>query len=160
MAETPVTLPVRESAKALIVDTSRLTVLILRLNEQEREARGIDEWHIPGGSKEDSDGSFTDAAVREVQEETGIRSDQLEYLGELGGDEWDAFYEGEPTHFVAKFLAFALKAGVDVDVVISSESSGSAWITEAEMEDYPALTPQARKFIPEAIALAEGHHGR
>lgn len=160
MTETSAVLPTREAAKAVIIDPHTMTALVLRLSEQERQERNIDEWHIPGGSKDSADESTVETALREVREETGLTSGQLHYLGELGRDEWDALYEGQPTHFLAMFLAFALRDGVSTDIVIGEESSDSAWVSEADMADYPALTSQARQFIPQAIALTEEYHGR
>jgi 8-oxo-dGTP pyrophosphatase MutT (NUDIX family) len=164
MVEVSATPEVRESAKAVVVNPHTMAALVLRLNEKERQERKIDEWHIPGGSRGTEDNpeeSFVDAALREVEEETGLKSDQLEYLGELGGDVWDAFYEGKPTHFVAKFLGFVLKDGVSPDnIVIGEESSEWAWVTEADMMNYPALTTQARRFIPQAVALVEARDAR
>jgi 8-oxo-dGTP pyrophosphatase MutT (NUDIX family) len=158
MTEISTGLPVRGSAKAVIVDPETMAVLVLRLSETERLARGIDEWHIPGGAKNGPNEPSRDAAYREVQEETGIARDKLEYMGALGVSEWDALYEGVPTHFAAEFLAFVLRESVGVEID-PEESSAAAWITENEMDDYPGLTPQARTYIPKAIELVRRRNG-
>ena len=154
----------KKVGKAVIVHPSTRRVLILRLNEAERRARStpekiFDEWHIPGGSLEPEDeDSAEKAAVREAREETGLT---VRVLGSLGVDGWEALYEGQRAEFTAEF--FVCVVGEDQPeppvVAIGGESDDSAWITEAEMDEYAShgLTPQAARFIP--LALAEVQRG-
>lgn len=143
------TLPVRYPAKALVVDKVARKVLILRLEGKERELRGIDEWHVPGGSfEEEKDADLEATAIREVQEEVGLK---IRVIKELGKSAWDAYYEGERTHFEATFFLAELDQDPNEAVIDISEADELAWVDEQTMLDYPALTPEARRFIPLAL---------
>ncbi len=145
----PTDLPVRYPAKALVVDKATRKVLILRLEGGERAKRGIDEWHVPGGSYEqEKDVDLEATAIREVQEEVGLR---IRVICELGKSAWDAYYEGERTHFEATFFLAELEQDPNEAVIDRSEADELAWVDERTMLDYPALTPEARRFIPMAL---------
>lgn len=140
------------AAKAVLVDPKTNRALILRLNRKEREKRGIDEWHLPGGALDYPEEPFDVAVVREIGEESGIQ--KVKVLGELGVEEWDAFYEGEPAHFEAHMLE-AEVIGEVPKVSISDEHEESAWVGRLDLDRYPALMPEARKYIGEALLRRE-----
>lgn len=142
-------LPVRYPAKVLVVDKIARKVLILRLEGGERAKRQIDEWHVPGGSyEEEKDVDLEATAIREVQEEVGLKVKVIKKLGESA---WDAYYEGERTHFEATFFLAELDQDPAEAVIDKSEADELAWVDETTMLDYLALTPEARRFIPMAL---------
>ena len=142
-------LPVKYPAKVLVVDVTAHKVLILQLEGGEREKRGIEEWHVPGGSFEaEVDENLEATGVREVAEEVGLRVTIIKRLGEAA---WDAYYEGEPTHFEASFFLAELAQDPLEAVIDRSEADALAWVDESTMNNYPGLTPEARKFIPIAL---------
>ncbi len=136
---------IREVAKVILVHPEQEKFLTLRLSAEEREARGIDEWHVPGGSREPEDKRLEDTAIREVFEETGFR---VEIVRELGQAAWSAFYEGQPADFEATFFEAHLVEGQDPDGINlqTEEASDCAWIGIDQFEDYPGLTPEAKDF--------------
>lgn len=136
----------RQSAKAVLVNPQNNTALILRLNKTERERRGIDEWHMPGGVRDDPAEDMPQTACREVAEESGLKA---RVIRELGKEEWNAYYEGTPAHFEATIfeLEVVCDAANAPQAEVSDEHSESAWISSAELGNYPALTKEARKYI-------------
>jgi 8-oxo-dGTP diphosphatase len=65
----------RPSARLLILDPSG-SVLLFRFVFRSGALAGEDFWATPGGALETGE-TFAQAAVRELEEETGIRSDTL-----------------------------------------------------------------------------------
>lgn len=142
-----ITRQIRELAKAIIIDTSIMAALILRLEPVERARRGIDEWHVPGGSRDDPNDTLEGVVRREIKEETGF--DDVMLVDELGSAEWDALYQRQPAHFTAKFFLFTRAGdGSRPLVELCDESDGYDWITENQAVDYEHLTDEARKYIP------------
>jgi len=157
MSESEPTL-VKNPAKVVVVHPERSAALILHLEAEERRKRGIDEWHLPGGCFEtDKDQTLEDTAHREVSEETGGL--QIRILGTLGTAGWDAYYEGEPAHFEATFFqAEALPdeaTGRIPDIQTSQESDAAAWVSVRQLNDYPGLTTEARRYITQALTGAD-----
>lgn len=151
MTENGQELPTRHAAKAIVVDTDTRKVLMLRLEPNERAQRGIDEWHIPGGSfEEDMDTSIEETATREVKEEVAL---DIRIIKEIGKASWDALFEGTPTHFEATFFHAELAQDPAEAVIDTNEAEELAWIDEGDMDQYPALTKEAKEFIP--LVLAE-----
>ncbi len=153
MAETNMTeqdLPTRIAAKAIVVDTEARRVLILRLEPKERAQRGIDEWHIPGGSfEEGKDENLEATAIREVKEEVAL---SVRIIKEIGRASWDALFEGSPTHFEATFFHAELDQDPADAVIDTKEACELAWIDTSDMSNYPALTKEAKEFIPPVLA--------
>jgi 8-oxo-dGTP pyrophosphatase MutT (NUDIX family) len=134
----------REVAKTVLIHEGR--ALILRLESEEREKRGIDEWHVPGGSREPEDVDIEDAATRETLEETGLKVTIVRKLGEA---RWEAFYNGKPASFKADFFESKLEDGQTPDMLKldKTEADDYAWIKVSDFDAYPALTDEAKKFI-------------
>ena len=132
------------AAKAVVVDPKTIRALILRLNEEERKLKGRDEWHLPGGARDDDSEELSETARREVREETGIHNTQV--VGELETAEWDAYYNGSPAHFTAHIFELEVIGAVP-EVVLSNESSDSAWAGLNDLDNYPALMPEAKRAI-------------
>lgn len=152
--ETQDKLPVRRVAKAIIIDPVGGVALVLRLEPIERQVRGIDEWHVPGGSfDEQHDSTLLDTLWREVQEETGFTDQNLVLIDELGTDEWQALYKREPSRFRATFFLLKVAGPMPANLQLSDESEDYHWLTEAEAAEFPNLTPEARRFIASGFGL-------
>jgi len=135
------------AGKAVVVDPSTNTALILQLNEEERTRKGRDEWHLPGGVRDNPDEKLEDTARREIVEETGIGSVAL--VGLLGYGEWQAFYEGNPSRFLALIFEFEVRGAPEVR--LTEEHTAAAWVGLDDLTKYPALLPEARDFITKAL---------
>lgn len=141
---------IKKSGKAVVVDPVTNRALILRLNEAERTQRNCDEWHLPGGAQESGDKDLAKTAQRETLEETGIATSLIGLVGEV---EWDAYYENVPTHFIAS--VFELESDNGTSVRLSGEHSEAAWVSSANLDDYPALTSQSREAIQTVLLRRE-----
>ena len=151
-------LPVKYPAKVVLVDAATQKVLVLRLEKNERKKRGIDEWHLPGGSFDESlDSSLEDTAHREVLEETGLT---MKIVKRIGVAARDAFYEGNKSHFEATFFHAELTQDPNDAVVDASEADELAWINGNDIASYPALTREAKKYIPEVLSEYESFTGK
>lgn len=67
-------LPYREGAMAYIFDASDRLLLV------QLSSYADGEWNVPGGGREDDEGTLANA-LREIEEELGLKPDQLEHLG-------------------------------------------------------------------------------
>jgi len=56
-------------------------ILFIRRTETVKEHKG--QISFPGGTRENEDGTLLDTALREYAEETGLRAEDVEVLGEL-----------------------------------------------------------------------------
>jgi len=65
----------------LVVHDSGLTVLLTQRTEHLRDHAG--QISFPGGRAEDSDTDAADTALREAEEEVGLRREQVEVIGQL-----------------------------------------------------------------------------
>lgn len=137
-------LPLQIAAKAVLVDPATERVLILRLNAAERLQRGIDEWHLPGGVRDNPSQPLEDVAKREVTEETGITNARV--VGLVDYAEWQAYYNGTPSRFLALFFELEVEGSVP-DAQTSEEHDGLAFVGPDELDNYPALTPESRRAI-------------
>lgn len=137
-------LPLHIAAKAIVVDPGTNRALILRLNAEERAKKGRDEWHLPGGVRDDDTEKLPDAARREVREESGIENTTVVGLVDYG--EWQAFYEGDPSRFLALIFELEVQGKVP-EVAVSHEHTESAWVGLQDLDNYPALFPEAKEWI-------------
>jgi ADP-ribose pyrophosphatase YjhB (NUDIX family) len=149
-------LPLHIAAKAVVVDPATNRALILRLNAEERAKKGRDEWHLPGGVRDDVTETLPDAARREVREESGIENTKVIGLVDYG--EWQAFYEGDPARFLA--LIFELEVqGTVPDVTVSHEHTEAAWVGLDNIDTYPALFPEAKAWIVKVLQRRAAANG-
>src|SRR5689334_3528932 len=132
----PTELAFHVASKAVVVDPATNTALILRLNEAERTRKGQDEWHLPGGVRDDPAEALPDTARREIREETGLGDVALIGLVDYG--EWDGYYQGAPSHFLALIFEFEVRGGI-AQAKTSDEHSEHAWVSLDELDIYPAL---------------------
>lgn len=137
------------AAKAVLVDPVANRALIMRLNAQERERKGRDEWHLPGGAQDNPAEPLTDVVAREIREESGIAT--IKIIAEIGREAWNAYYDGHPAYIEATFFE-AEVAGEVPELMLSEEHEEAAWVSSADLDAYPGLTPEARKYIGEVLS--------
>ena len=77
----------------------------------------------------DPDERIPTAALREVQEETGIGGDAIEAFFDL--DQVESFYD-EGADQVVSAVIFAVRVAPDVEPVLSSEHEEARWVTREE----------------------------
>lgn len=107
-------------------------------------------WNFPKGHFEEGEQSL-DTALRETQEETGIRKEDLRFISNFRGYEKYTFEQGgERIHdTVILYLAETKKAEVTID---PEEHSGFAWFTY-----YDALKTIGKKYIATKRVLKQAH---
>lgn len=95
------------------------------------EHRALRKWLLPGGHVEDSDATLRDAALRELAEETGISSDQVEpcagvplHIDVHSIPANDAKGEPEHLHFDFRFL---FRTTVDAVELQEEEVTNYSW---------------------------------
>jgi len=69
------------------------------VNETFRPGPAIIMYELPGGGSSDNDDSLEQGALRELREETGYVSSDIEYLGKVYKDAWG---NAENHYFIAK----------------------------------------------------------
>lgn len=122
-------------------DASQLSETMTGESDPRRRAlmhypRNADEWGLPGGGREGKE-TFEEAAVREVQEETGIRC-EITDLWLLRHHVWQSTDENDPrrTHSLHVFFDASYLSG---SIAIQpGESNGAAWFAELPERMMPA----------------------
>ena len=89
---------------------------------------GRNYWNFPKGKLELDERSF-DAALREVEEETGIKKSQLRIVGDFKTQERFIFQRGAEK--MLKIVILYLAETNATTVVVSHEHEGYAWFTYA-----------------------------
>ncbi|MEV7034580.1 NUDIX hydrolase [Streptomyces sp. NPDC093272] len=104
---------------AIIVDGGKV------LMARRRAAEGEISWVFPGGAIEAGE-SPEEAAVREVDEETGLKVEAIRALGDRVHPK-----SGVPMHYVAVRLV-----GGEARVADDEELDAVAWVAHGEIADY------------------------
>ncbi|NIZ92455.1 NUDIX hydrolase [Kineococcus rubinsiae] len=127
------------SSGGLVVDTSTGTpraAVICRVNRAGRH-----EWCLPKGHLEGAE-TLEEAAVREIEEETGIRGRVVEPLGSI--DYWFSA-EGRRIHKVVHlFLLLATGGHLTVENDPDAEAVDVAWIPLPELDTRLAFPNERR----------------
>ena len=105
----------------LIVPDASGRVLVLRRAPDSTDGG---RWCLPGG-KIDCGDTVEQAAIRELQEETGLRATNLRFL----------FYQDSlpPAPGRMQCLNLYLECSVEGEVVLNEESTEAAWISRDEV---------------------------
>jgi ADP-ribose pyrophosphatase YjhB (NUDIX family) len=124
------------SVNVVVTDDSDKILLIRRTDN--------DNWALPGGAIDVGE-SITDAAVRETQEETGIRCQVTGLVGLYSNPRHVIEYssDGEVRQ---EFSIVLIASAVGGSPTTSSESSEVAWTTRDEIERLP-MHPSMRERI-------------
>jgi 8-oxo-dGTP pyrophosphatase MutT (NUDIX family) len=134
------------SAGGLVVDvsgTAAVGAVIARLNRAGRV-----EWCLPKGHLE-MDETPEQAAVREIEEETGIKGRIVEGLGTI--DYWFSV-EGKRVHkHVHHYLLLATGGELSTEGDPDHEAIDVAWVPLPELDDRLAF-PNERRIAREATA--------
>jgi ADP-ribose pyrophosphatase len=88
--------PIGTRCVAVIALTSENKVVV---NEMFRPGPGIVMYELPGGGSSDGDKVLSEGAMRELREETGYVSEDVEYLGKVFKDAWG---NAESHYFIAR----------------------------------------------------------
>jgi mutator protein MutT len=109
--------PTKNLAVRALVENARGEILLLR---RSNTSRGEGQWCLPGG-KVDKGEKIQASVLRELQEETGIKSSKAEFF--LFIDEPLALPDGNP------YITFFYHVKTDAKVAIElSESSEYEWV--------------------------------
>jgi 8-oxo-dGTP pyrophosphatase MutT (NUDIX family) len=136
------------SAGGLVVDRSGAqpqAALIARLDR-----RGRLRWSLPKGHIEAGE-SRQDAAIREVEEETGIRGTVVDFLGTI---DFRFMAAGRRVHKTVHHYLLEAQAGTlsDADVEVDEV----AWVPLAELADRLAYADE-RRLVARVPDLLAGH---
>ncbi|MGI4894075.1 MAG: NUDIX hydrolase [Janthinobacterium lividum] len=138
------------SSGGLVVDLSTgapRAAVICRLNRAGRE-----EWCLPKGHLEGAE-TLEEAAVREIEEETGIRGVVVEPLGSI--DYWFSA-DGRRIHKVVHlFLLKAMSGALTVENDPDAEAIDVAWIPFGELDDRLAFPNERRAVAAATLRLSE-----
>ena len=138
------------TGSAVVIDPSRPATLLIHHKK-------LQMWLQPGGHA-DGEGDLAQVALREAEEETGLRgltvltpAVDLDIHGiPARGD------EPEHLHLDVRFVVLAQPGSIaDPDEI---ETMGAAWVPP-EDPDGLLVTDEMRRLIDRALAVAEGRNG-
>ncbi|BDZ42049.1 hypothetical protein GCM10025865_13480 [Paraoerskovia sediminicola] len=151
----PAPLPVVEevSAGGIVVDHASGTANVAVIARRNRGGRL--EWCLPKGHLE-GDETAEEAAVREIQEETGIEGEIDNRLGTI--DYWFAGDDRRIHKVVHHFLLHATGGFLTVEGDPDQEAEDAAWIPLAELPERLSY-PNERRLAVAAEEVLRGDHG-
>ncbi|EDM78610.1 hydrolase, NUDIX family protein [Plesiocystis pacifica SIR-1] len=124
------------------LDEQDLQVLLIRRGQEPYEGR----WALPGGFVH-VDETLDEAALRELEEETGLRKVYLEQLYTFGGIDRD------PRERVVTVAYYALVKLSDHKVKAATDAADAAWF---DVNDLPELAFDHREIFEVALARLKG----
>jgi len=146
-------LPYRPAAAVMLLNAENKVFVAQRIDN------ALDAWQMPQGGLDPGEDPQA-GALRELEEETGIKPHLVEILGrapeqllydlppELRGKLWGGKYRGQSQHwFVARFV------GTDADINLDTpepEFRAWKWVDAGELVDM--IVPFKRKLYGEVIA--------
>ncbi|HEX8443761.1 MAG TPA: RNA pyrophosphohydrolase [Allosphingosinicella sp.] len=150
----PATLPYRPAAGVMLLNGNGKVFVAQRLDST------LEAWQMPQGGLDEGEDAQT-GALRELEEETGIRADQVEIVArcrdelfydlpeDLVGKLWKGRWRGQrQTWFLARFL------GRDEDIDIeTAHPEFRAW-KWAEPDELPQMIVPFKKKLYEDVLAA------
>ena len=150
----PATLPYRPCVGVMLVNRDGLVFVGQRIDNKEGDA-----WQMPQGGIDPGE-DIEGAALRELEEETGVKADLIQILArskkeyfydlpeELIGKLWGGKYRGQRQNwFVARFL------GVEADINIATkhpEFNAWRWTSPDTLVDL--IVPFKKKLYRDVVA--------
>ena len=122
----------RKTIACVICVKEKDKILVIKRSEEEETKQG--HWDLPGGHVDDEDKSIEKGALRELEEETGLKSteEDLIYVAKVESDDADKyFYTTSEWSGTIKF-----KENPKTGVV---EHSDSKWVTIDDIKDNKSL---------------------
>jgi 8-oxo-dGTP pyrophosphatase MutT (NUDIX family) len=101
----------RNSIKVLLLNSKKELLLMCVDDPRTYSVDGVPKgkfWCLTGGAIE-PDETLEQAALREIYEETGIGSENIELGPVVWGGEFDLIFSGKFTHFKQKFIVAKTK---------------------------------------------------
>ncbi len=158
MAIDPETLPYRPCVGVVLINSEGLIWVGQRIDNP------VPAWQMPQGGIDDGE-DHTDAALRELWEETGVKSDKVEILGQtanwvtydlppdLLGKVWKGKYRGQKQKwYLLRYL------GQDADITIDTDHPEfSAWKWIGTEELIRSIVPFKRAVYEEVLAYFVDH---
>jgi ADP-ribose pyrophosphatase YjhB (NUDIX family) len=132
--EAPKPNSIRPATAVALFDASG-NILLLRRKDNEK-------WTMPGGTLDHGE-SLTDCAVREVNEETGLKIRIAGLIGTYSDPNiLIAYSDGEVRQEFTLVYAAEIESG---DLKIDEESKEAAWVSLASSADLPLAESQRRR---------------
>jgi|TARA_Y100001973_G_C5193828_1_gene332811 ADP-ribose pyrophosphatase YjhB (NUDIX family) len=122
----------RKTIACVICVKEKDKILVIKRSKDEETKQG--HWDLPGGHVDDEDKSIEKGALRELEEETGLKSteEDLIYVAKVESDDADKyFYTTSEWSGTIKF-----KENPKTGVV---EHSDSKWVTIDDIKDNKSL---------------------
>lgn len=122
----------RKTIACVICVKEKDKILVIKRSKDEETKQG--HWDLPGGHVDDEDRSIEKGALRELEEETGLKSteEDLIYVAKVESDDADKyFYTTSEWSGTIKF-----KENPKTGVV---EHSDSKWVTIDDIKDNKSL---------------------
>lgn len=116
--------PVGTHCVAVIALTPENNVIV---NQMFRPGPGIIMYELPGGGASDGDDDLKQGALRELREETGYTSDDVEYLGKAYKDAWG---NAENHYFIARNCVRSADQELDKEEFIEPQEITIAQLLE------------------------------
>lgn len=115
-----------------------------------KEAKDVDYWGLPKGHLEGEEG-LLEAALRELQEETGLQEEDLEIKEDF--KEWNKYFFKHEGETIFKIVSYFLAETKKETITVSHEHSDFKWATFKEamklipFDNTKKIVRKANKFI-------------
>lgn len=98
-------------------------------------------WHLIGGGINLGEESAMDAIKREIQEETGLKVNEIERVG--FDEDFEADKQGEMTHYI--FLIYKTTI-TNEDVLAGDDIATLEWIDKSKLKELSLTRPSTKYF--------------